>query len=220
MDLKLTELSFQIKRHIAHRQTLEQKIEEVRAELEQTKQAHAELERDSRMRNLDVDELDQNIRTYQNRLDEGIISFKEMEDLRAKIASDRARIETMEDEALELMDRIEASKETIEGAEDDVRVHVARIEGQIAEIDSQREATQAELDELQAVRQTTAATLPAYLVSQYETLRAEFSEPIVTIRQGTCAGCKLKLSGSTVERVRGGLGIVTCEHCNRMLYVD
>ena len=113
MDLKLTEFSFQIKRHATHRQAVEQKIADEQAVLARRKEQHAELEHESRMRNLDVDELDENIRGYQNRLDKGIISFKEMEDLRTKIASDRRRMEAMEDEALELMDRIETSKAEI-----------------------------------------------------------------------------------------------------------
>jgi len=220
MDLKITELSFQIERHAAHRKTIEQKIADERAELEHRKEAHAELERESRKRNLDVDELDENIRGYRKRLDEGIISFKEMEDLRAKIKSDRTRIETMEDEALELMNRIELSAVEIENAEAQLRQRIAELEAQIAEIDSQRQRTQDELAELEATRTQAADEAPSYLVSQYETLRSEFSEPIVTIHHGTCAGCKLKLSGSTVERARGGLGLVACEHCNRILYVE
>jgi len=220
MDLKLTELSFQIKRHATHRQSVEQKIADEKAVLEDKKAEHAELERESRTRNLDVDELDENIRGYRKRLDEGIISFKEMEDLRAKIASDRKRIETMEDEALELMDRIETSKAEIVQAEIDLQDRVSQLESQIAEIDAQRQDTQSELEELRAARERAAGETPDYLVNQYETLRAEFSVPLATIHHGTCAGCKLKLSGSTVERARGGLGLVACEHCNRILYVD
>ena len=137
MDLKLTELSFQIERHAAHRKTIEQKIADERAKLEERKEAHADLERESRKRNLDVDELDENIRGYRKRLNEGIISFKEMEDLRAKIKSDRTRIETMEDEALELMSQIETSAVEIEQAEAHLQERIAALEEQIADIDSQ-----------------------------------------------------------------------------------
>ncbi|MBU0596087.1 hypothetical protein KJ567_05345, partial [Candidatus Bipolaricaulota bacterium] len=62
MDLKLTELSFQVKRHATHRQGVEQKIADEQAALARKKEQQAALEHESRMRNLDVDELDENIR--------------------------------------------------------------------------------------------------------------------------------------------------------------
>ena len=220
MDLKLTELHFQVKRHTAHCHSVEQKIADEEAEFDRLKEAHAELEHESRMRNLDVDELDANIRTYQKRLDEGIISFKEMEDLRAKIKSDRTRIETMEDEALALMDQIETSKIAIKEAKAELATRVAHLQAQIEEINAQQGKTQEEIGRVEDERRGAAEAMPSYLLSQYETLRAEFSDPLATIHHGTCSGCKLKLSGSTVERVRGGMGLVSCEHCNRLLYVE
>ena len=67
IDAKIVELSFQVKRFDAHRKELEGKIAEARAAVGETRADLKQLEHDSRMMNLDVDELDANIRDYQVR---------------------------------------------------------------------------------------------------------------------------------------------------------
>jgi len=220
IDGQLHERSARIDRLGIQRKGIEDRITAEEAELVKLREQLAQLEHDSRMRNLEVDELDANIRQYQERLDTGIISFKEMEDLRAKIVSERGRISAMEDEALVLMDKIEethaAVAEAAETCATKVEQHRAQIEDIVGEIGSIR----VEIGDLEGQRATLCGAIPAYLIKQYDTLRARSGEPIAVVRNGTCSGCKLKLAGSTVERARGSLGIVTCEHCSRILYVE
>ena len=219
-DGQLYELAIQIDR-LRHQQAqTEERIAAEEANVDRLRAQLAELEHESRMKNLAVDELDANIRQYQERLDKGIISFKEMEDLRAKIDSERGRISTMEDEALGLMDTIEHSRRELGQAISDCTVKVAEARSQIDDIVNRVSAIETEIDRLEGERETLAERTPPYLLKQYESLHQRSSEPVAVIKNGTCSGCKLKLSGSTIERVRGGMGIVTCEHCSRILYVD
>jgi len=219
-DGQLHELSVRIERLRAQQKQTEQRIVAEESTVNRLRKQLSQLEQESRMKNLEVDELDMNIRRYQERLDKGIISFKEMEDLRAKIGSERVRISTMEDEALVLMDTIEESRQTLERAIADCSTKVEQLRSQIDEIASRISEIQGEVDGLTEERAALCDRVPAYLFKQYETLRQRSSEPIALIKNGTCSGCKLKLSGSTIERARGGMGIVTCEHCSRILYVD
>jgi len=220
IDGQLHALSVQIDRLCAQRVQTEERIVAEESAVERLRDHLTALEHESRMKNLEVDELDMNIRQYQERLDKGIISFKEMEDLRAKIESERGRISTMEDEALVLMDTIEASRRDLEQGTADCEARAAQLRTQIADIASEIADLQSHVDGLSEERAAQRNRIPDYLANQYETLRARASEPIALIKNGTCSGCKLKLSGSTIERVRGGMGIVTCEHCSRILYVS
>ncbi len=219
-DVQLHELSVRIERLRAQRKQAEERIVDEESTVGRLRERLSELEHESRMKNLEVDELDTNIRRYQERLDTGIISFKEMEDLRTKIASERGRISAMEDDALVLMDTIEDSKRSLERAVADCAAKVERLRSQIEDIASRIADTQTQADGLAEERAALCERVPAYLIKQYETLHQRSSEPIVPIKNGTCSGCKLRLSGSTIERVHGGMGIVTCEHCSRILYVD
>ena len=220
IDGRLHELSVQIERLRNQQRQIQERITAEKSSVTRLREQLSELEHDSRMKNLEVDELDMNIRRYQERLDKGIISFKEMEDLRTKIDSERGRISKMEDEALVLMDTIEASRHDLERTSIESSAKAGQLQSQIADIDAQISEIQAQVVGLTEERPILCAAIPAYLIKQYDTLYQRSAEPVAPVKNGTCAGCKLKLSGSTIERARGGLEIVTCEHCSRILYID
>jgi uncharacterized protein len=218
-DQSMTEASERIKRLQRERARLEDKVQSAIQEYAEQKEDLKRLEHRSLMKNLEVDELDANIRQYQHRLDTGIISFKEMEDLQAKIASERNRINQMEDEALQMMDTIARQKAALIAAERGLEERQAELQTLIRETDDLTAEVNAQIEELRARRESLAGSMSEFLIAQYESLRKKFDDPVVEVQHAMCAGCKLKLSGSTIERARGSLGLVTCEHCSRILYV-
>ncbi|MEE8593206.1 MAG: C4-type zinc ribbon domain-containing protein [Candidatus Bipolaricaulota bacterium] len=220
IDHRSTEASERIKRLQRDRARFENKVVESKQRFANQKEDLKQLEHDSLMKNLEVDELDANIRKYQHRLDTGIISFKEMEDLRVKIASERNRISEMEDEALRIMDAIVQGKEALSAAETALGERQAELQASITETDDRLEQTDESISELRGQRTALTDSMSEFLHSQYESLHKKFPDPIAAITNTTCSGCKLKLSGSTIERVRGSLGIVTCEHCSRILHIQ
>jgi len=220
IDQQLVEAAEHIKRLKRDRERLEEKVQEADRTFAQKEQDLKQLEHDSLMLNLQVDELDANIREYQHRLDTGIISFKEMEDLRAKITSERKRINEMEDNALQMMDQIGRDRDAVLKAKTALGERHAELETAIAAVDADIQQENDQIESLHGQRDAVSGQLSDFLLSQYESLHRKFADPIVPISHTTCSGCKLKLSGSTIERVRGSLSIVTCEHCSRILYTD
>jgi uncharacterized protein len=219
IDQSMTEASERIKRLQRERARLEDKVQSAIQEHAEQKEDLKRLEHRSLMKNLEVDELDANIRQYQHRLDTGIISFKEMEDLQAKIASERNRISQMEDEALQMMDTIARQKTALIAAERGLEERQAELRTLIRETDDLTAEVNEQIEELRARREGLVGSMSEFLIAQYESLRKKFDDPVVEVQHAMCAGCKLKLSGSTIERARGSLGLVTCEHCSRILYV-
>ncbi|MCX6100278.1 MAG: C4-type zinc ribbon domain-containing protein [Candidatus Bipolaricaulota bacterium] len=195
------EVAAHLERLVAHRYQLEARVVQERASVAALRDALQKLELDSRASNLEVDELDARIRSYQERLDKGIISFKEMEDLRTKIASEKLR-----------MNRLAQAQADLAPREQHLRAQVADTAREIEETEKGR------LADLRNERAALAAAAPPYALAQYEALRATFSNPIAPIDHGTCGGCKIRVSANTVERVRAGREIVTCEHCSRILF--
>lgn len=220
IDQQITEASERIKRLQRDRARIEERVVAANESFAKQKEALRQVEHNSLMLNLTVDELDANIRNYQHRLDTAIISFKEMEDLRAKIISEKKRIGEMEDEALEMMDIIVLDKAALVDAEAALAERQNDLAAGIAEIDDHLRQVEASITELQNQRATLSESMTEFLLSQYKSLRRKFADPIVVVSHTTCSGCKLKLSGSTIERARGSLGLVTCEHCSRILYVE
>ncbi|MCK4570576.1 hypothetical protein KAT84_01375 [Candidatus Bipolaricaulota bacterium] len=220
IDQRLTEASERIKRLQRDRARFEEKVVAANQAFAQKKEDLKQLEHDSLMKNLKVDELDANIRVYQHRLDTAIISFKEMEDLRAKIISEKKRIGEMEDDALQTMDTIGQEKEALVAAEEALGERQAELQTSITETDDHLRQVDESIAELHTQRTTLTESMTDFLIKQYKSLRKKFSDPIAVISHTTCSGCKLKLSGSTIERARGSLGLVACEHCSRILYIE
>ncbi len=218
-DAKVHEVVTHLERLAAHRRQLEARITQERADVAALRDACQKLELDSRARNLEVDELDMHIRAYQERLDKGIISFKEMEDLRTKIATEKVRMGHLEDEALSLMSSIEAARLELAQAQADLAPREQHLQTQVADIAREIQETEmGRLTQLRSERAALATAAPAYALAQYEALRATFANPVASIDHGTCGGCKIRVSANTVERVRAGREIVTCEHCSRILF--
>ena len=218
IDERLADADARISRLQRELKRLREAIDEERARAADAQDVLQQLQHESRMKNLEVDDLDMQIRNYQKRLDEGIISFKEMEDLRAKITSERARIDQLEDQALSLMDSIEASTHDASTAKTRLSEREAQLRDQIEATEAQIAETETLREKIRADRAKTVDVAPSYLVSQYESLHARFPNPVAEIRNGICTGCKLRVSGNTTERARSELGVVTCEHCSRVLY--
>jgi hypothetical protein len=219
-DSQCAGLDAQLKRLEQARVRQTEAVEERRRKVDEVRQQLSDLERKSRLKNLEVDELDEQIRGYKRQLSEGIISFKEMQALEEKIANQRQRIGKMEDEALELMDDVEHRRRLLKEEEDTFKDYERKAAARDGELSSQLGQLSAEIARCREERDNAANEIPSHFLSRYEGLHSLFKDPVVAVVHGSCSGCKLKLSGNTIERARSSIEIVTCEHCSRILYVD
>jgi len=218
-DRKRARLELEKNRLEARAAQCRKRLEEERAAVEALRQHLLELERSSRLKNLEVDELDLHTRTYQKRLDEGIISFKEMEALRTKIATERERMSALEDEALATMDAIETTRAELRAAEEKLARRTQELVAAVEEIEREIAEVSETIASCGTERAAIAARARPHLLGRYEVLRADFADPVVAVTNGSCSGCKLRVSGNTIERSRNGSDIVTCENCSRILYI-
>jgi len=218
IDHQRGDLASRIKGLEAQKEQLRQRAEQERSAVTKLQEHLEQLQHNSLMMNLEVDKLDAQIHDYRHQLDTGIISFKEMEALRMKIGNQSIRMGKMEDEALQLMNEIEETTvqhtqevENLAARESDLDAEIAKIDKHIAQV-------QQDLASWEDKRTQLISALPPHTVKQYEHLHAKFEDPVVPVENGTCSGCKLTVSGTTVERARDSMEIVTCENCSRILY--
>lgn len=181
------------------------------------KRAFEELQRQSREKSREVDDLDAQIRADTEKLRTGLLSYKEMEALRTRVEHSRIRIDQLEDEAIALITQVEQQTPLIRKAEEDLLKWKAKIDQDIAQIDAEIAEHSQALERLERERAQRAAAVEGKLLQRYEELRARYEDPIVPVHNGVCTGCNLRVSEITVERVR--YEIVTCENCSRLLYV-
>lgn len=218
-DQQRSDLTSQVENLDAQKGQIKRKIERKRSEVGTLGESLEELKHKSRLKNHDVDELDIQIHNYRKELEEGIISYKEMESLRIKIANQSGRIDEMENAALSLMDQIEEMTLQLNKAKEDLSAREEKLNADCARIVDRITQVKEGIEKAKRERAEIAAEIPSHILRRYEHLHTKFSDPIVTINDGACAGCKLTVSGTTIGRVRGELEIVSCENCSRILYI-
>ena len=156
----------------------------------------------------------------QNRMDQGLVSNpKDLERMQHELVSLERRISPLEDEELEVRERLEAAQAevaTLEGmvAEADERLTelVARRDEKLADIDEK-------LREVEGQRGPAAEGLPADLVALYDRLREQKGSGAAELRARECGGCRIALDPSEISRIRGLAAdeVVRCEECQRIL---
>ncbi len=149
-----------------------------------------------------------------------IAAARDLQAMATEIDHIKARVSTLEDQALEAMDEREPLDEAVAtqtAVHDRLLADVARLEAEIAEAET---TLAAEIAAEQQVRAEAAATVPAELLAEYERLRARLGGiGVARLEHGTCMGCRMKLPATELDRVRhvDPDALVHCEQCGRIL---
>ncbi|WP_298327633.1 C4-type zinc ribbon domain-containing protein [Haloactinopolyspora sp.] len=181
----------------------------------------ADLEREQKRADADVEQVRARKARDQQRLDAGQVSSpKELENLQSEIASLERRQRVLEDAELEIMERIEQAQREAEtlAAERDA---IGRKAQEVQEArDAAWAAIDAETESLRAERAAIAAEIPAELMSLYEKIRAERDGiGAAALSQRRCEGCRLQLDAAELNHIRGLAPDVVVRHeeCRRIL---
>ena len=186
---------------------------------EERKKRHQELRRRANAKAQEVDETDDKIRAYQKKLDHDIIPYKEMEFLKEQVEYLRGRLGELEEEALGLMDEVEADAERLVEEEKEHQGRRADLERELKKLRARQAELRAEREGLLARRREALTALPKNWREHYERLHETIPDPVAPVENGACGGCHLKISDTLLERVREGREVVICENCSRFLYL-
>ncbi len=156
----------------------------------------------------------------QARLDSGGVPAKELEGLQHELASLQRRQGTLEDAALEVMER----REQLESGLADVMARAAKVADELSAAEADRDATFGEIDAAagaaHAQRGEIAREIPAELLALYDKVRAaQGGVGAAAIRARRCEGCRLELAGSELTAARHAAPdeVLRCENCRRII---
>jgi predicted nucleic acid-binding Zn-ribbon protein len=156
-----------------------------------------------------------------DRMDQGLITNpKDLERMQHELASLERRIGSLEDDELDVMEKLE-----------EAQAELAKLEGMVAEADEQitglsatREEKLAGIDEqlakVTADRGPAVEGLPADLLALYDRLREQKGGVgAAELRARQCGGCRLSIDQAELNRIRGLAAdeVVRCEECQRIL---
>lgn len=218
-DRVIREKSNQVESIESRQRSLNEKIESIEKKEKRREEEFAQLKEESEVKNNRADELQDQIRKYEKRLDEGIISFKETEALKEKIEHTTDRLEELEDEAIDIMMEIDKLKQKRAEEKSKSTNEIDQIRSTIEDLEREKEQLASEIEEKSKERESIEEKIPDRLIKQYNRLKTTTHEPVVQIKNGVCQGCQMSVSKNTIKQARSDQGIATCENCSRILYI-
>jgi uncharacterized protein len=156
----------------------------------------------------------------QKLLDSGSVSPKEMTNLQHELASLKRRQSDLEDQELELMERLEVAENTLAVAQ-------SGLEQARADLERARQLRDDALADIadatkrhEAARGEVAGAISAPLLSLYDRIRTQTgSTGAAMLKARQCQGCRIELYGNELSAVRNAdpHEVVRCENCGRIL---
>jgi len=144
---------------------------------------------------------------------------KELQDLQAESEALKRTIQKLEDAHFQaLMEQEEAQKKLTE-SEQAYQSAVNQKATENSMLAGERGNLTAEMDNLNAQRAALTQTLPADIVSQYESLlRTKGGKAVAAIVDDGCEACGVELSPRDMQAVRSANTLLRCKTCGRILY--
>jgi hypothetical protein len=200
------------------RESLEAQLAASKASVETLKQRARQVEIDRKKLELDVGTRTETIsrlktQQYQTRKND------EFQAIGHEIERYENEIRKIEDDELELM--VLADKVKADLTEEQKKAAAAQesIARQSVDLDEKSKALESQLQQLTTERSELAGKIDEDLLARFERLfKSKGDAAVVAVEHGVCTGCHMKVTTATAAQVKAGKEIVNCENCGRILY--
>jgi predicted nucleic acid-binding Zn-ribbon protein len=169
----------------------------------------------------DVEQVKTRRERDQQRMDHGLVSNpKDLQRMQQEMESLQRRITSLEDDELEVMERLEEAQQTLDG----VTSQLAETDARLAELGAARDRRAADLEqdlgEVAQRRGPVVADVPADLLALYDRLReSKGGVGAALLRARRCEGCNLDIDNAELAQIRSASSddVIRCEECSRIL---
>lgn len=168
----------------------------------------------------DVEQVKARRERDRTRMEQGLISNpKDLERMQHELVSLERRIGTLEDEEIEVMERLEEAQSLLDSLTSQLAATDTRLADLAAVCDEKSAGIKGELASASEERQVAAIGLPADLVTLYEKIRSTHGVGAAALRARQCGGCHMTLNPSDLAVIAKAPedDVVRCEECSRIL---
>ncbi len=181
----------------------------------------ADLVRDQKKADADVEQVKSRRTRDQDRIDQGLITNpKDLERMQHELVSLERRITSLEDTELDVMEQLENAQTELDTLTGQLTELDEKIVVTTGALDQKAGSVNAELAAAEAEREQTATGMPDDLIALYTRLRQQKDGVgAAALRARRCGGCRLELNASDLAVIAKAPSdeVLRCEECNRML---
>jgi uncharacterized protein len=217
LDRKVASLEGEIAALPKHIAEIEKQLEAHTRQLERDRVALTTNGRDRKKLEGDIQVQEQKI----SKLRDQMLQAKTNEQYRAfqnEISYAENEIRKAEDRILELMEEAEPLDKNVKASEIDLKKQQQHVEGEKKVARERTAASQKELAEKRAERQSISGQMDPKFYADYERIRKKTKNtPIAEVVDGRCDACRIALRPQFFQDLRKGDKIMFCESCGRIL---
>jgi predicted nucleic acid-binding Zn-ribbon protein len=218
-DLRIFKIQDQQRKAPELLRAVEAPLQEILTRIQVLKKTGESLVTQRRSAERELATQEDSLHKVRNRLSE-LKTNKEYQAHLFEIEQARKKKDSIEENVLELMERVEENEKAIKELEEQASeakkvfdVESARLEAQVAELGQ-------ELTDLERQQKMVAEMVEKPLLARYnrlKTMRKGFA--VAEVRDGACGGCRLQLPPQLVAEVRRGDELMDCSYCHRILFM-
>lgn len=198
---------------------LEEKIAAEKKKLEESKARLRELEVSRKDLENQVGAAEQQVVRYRNQQ----LQVKKNEEYQAlthEIEVTQGKIGELEEKEIGILFAIDEEKKRVAEIERDFQRVIGAFEEKIHNLREREGAARAELEEARAQVEEARGQVDSRYLATYDRQKRAVRFPlVVAVRDRTCQGCHLKVSGGVDGTLRETGKITTCDSCGRILYL-
>jgi len=195
---------------------------EARAALEGELERLAELEKNQRLDEWEVEDSRSKTAVLEQKLYDGSVrNPKELMSLQEQVGHLKKESRGQEDKLLDIMTEVEATQERIAGKGKELEEVEENWRQEQSSLLREQSELMAVLASLEQRWEALAARIDAAGLELYQALRKKRQgRAVAKVEQGMCQGCRLVLSMSELQRARISQELVQCSSCQRILYLS
>jgi predicted nucleic acid-binding Zn-ribbon protein len=156
----------------------------------------------------------------QRQMDSGSVSPKELTNLQHELDSLKRRQSDLEDQELELMERLEVAEAALKSAQEGLEKAKADLERAVQLRDDALADIADGTSKHEAARAEVAAGISEALLTLYDRVRKQTgTSGAAPLRHRACQGCRIELYGNELAAARNAdpHEVLRCENCSRIL---
>ena len=225
-ELQEVDLEIEAKREaLAHVESLigeSEALAEARALMAREQERLAELDKNQRLGEWEVEDLRSKTALLEQKLYGGsVVNPKELMSLQEQVEHLKKERRGQEDKLLDIMTEVEATQERIAGKRKEIEEMEENWRQEQSSLLREQSELMASLASMEQRRGDLAARIDAASLELYQDLRQKRQgRAVAKVEQGMCQGCRLVLSMAELQRARISQELVQCSSCQRILYLS
>ena len=194
-------------------------VVEARTELASEQKRLKELGQQQRFSEGEVDDLSSKIAKLEQELYGGQVKNpKELANLQRDVDGLKARRVQLEDQALGLMEHVEAAEASVADKGGELKMLEVEWSNQQQRLSADIDRLEMTLSGLKHKRQLMTDGIDRMTVEFYQELRGHKGQAVVKVEQGRCRGCRILLPTTELQQARSG-ELAQCGSCGRIVFI-